>query len=77
MSVPVDIPKEVGEELGRLRHIMDSICGSRDAMAVSIGLVAADATSLKEPRLSQMTQLVETFDSLAPLKEGLRAHVLA
>lgn len=46
-------------------------------MAVSIGLVAADATSLKEPRLSQMTQLVETFDSLAPLKEGLRAHVLA
>lgn len=56
---------------------MDSICGSRDAMAVSIGLVAADATSLKEPRLSQMTQLVETFDSLAPLKEGLRAHVLA
>lgn len=46
-------------------------------MAVSIGLVAADATSLKEPRLSQMTQLVETFDSLAPLKEGFRAHVLA
>lgn len=56
---------------------MDSICGSRDPMAVSIGLVAADATSLKEPRLSQMTQLVETFDSLAPLKEGLCAHVLA
>lgn len=77
MSVPADIPEEVGEDLGRLRRIMDRICGSGDPMAVHIGLMAVDAIFLKEPRLRQMTQLVEAFDSLSPLKEELRAHALA
>ncbi|CAI5671429.1 unnamed protein product [Oreochromis niloticus] len=77
MSDPVDNPDEIEEELQRVSRLMTRICGCTDPKVVSTGLAAIDAILQKAPQLRQLPQLFEAFDSLAPLKEELRASTLA
>ncbi|CAI5678681.1 unnamed protein product [Oreochromis niloticus] len=74
---PADTTDGIGEELQRLSRIMTRICGCADPRVVSTGLAAIDAILQKAPQLRQFPQLFEAFDSLAPLKEELRARALA
>lgn len=77
MSDPADISEEVGEELKRLRRIIDCILGCANPRVVSTGLATVDhsapplvATDLLNTALTAPPLIDNPVNSLSKLASG-------